>query len=560
MAIKFETEKEPIRQIFKKWYRIPQYQRPYVWQKDNVIQLLEDINDSYENDKNSEYFLGSIVYQKRKEDNCEENDILDGQQRLITIFLIIAVIRDLTENEKLIEKCQSYLYQQKDDFEKISERLRIIFDIRLEVKDFIDKYIKPKQGTLNENIKYEQKDISVKNMVNAILTIKEFFKQEKFIQQKEKISDFFSYLITQVNIIYISSENLGDAFKLFTVINNRGLKLRTSDILKAQNLGALGNNQKDVKYYSEEWEKIENDIDNFDEFLSHIRTIILKDKARLNLLDEFDKNIYQQNKLQKGKESFKLIKKYKQYYDELFEYSDKWSYDFYNRIIVMNIAPSNIWKPVLLKYYDKFQKENILKFFQKLESKFFYDWITSVSPTKRIENMNAIIKKIEDINNSADLLNLELFKIDIEKLKELISEDIYEKKYAKYLLFKLDYIYGHNKEQKIEKNLNVISIEHILPQNPENNSKWAQDFNEEARIKWTHKIGNLILLGKKKNSSFNNSEYLIKKEKYFNRNIETFPYSLKVLKNDKWTIEELEKNHNENIDNLIEYFSGVLEK
>jgi uncharacterized protein with ParB-like and HNH nuclease domain len=560
MAIKFETEKEPIRQIFKKWYRIPQYQRPYVWQKDNVIQLLEDINDSYENDKNSEYFLGSIVYQKRKEDNCEENDILDGQQRLITIFLIIAVIRDLTENEKLIEKCQSYLYQQKDDFEKISERLRIIFDIRLEVKDFIDKYIKPKKGTLNENIKYEQKDISVKNMVNAILTIKEFFKQEKFIQQKEKISDFFSYLITQVNIIYISSENLGDAFKLFTVINNRGLKLRTSDILKAQNLGALGNNQKDVKYYSEEWEKIENDIDNFDEFLSHIRTIILKDKARLNLLDEFDKNIYQQNKLQKGKESFKLIKKYKQYYDELFEYSDKWSYDFYNRIIVMNIAPSNIWKPVLLKYYDKFQKENILKFFQKLESKFFYDWITSVSPTKRIENMNAIIKKIEDINNSADLLNLELFKIDIEKLKELISEDIYEKKYAKYLLFKLDYIYGHNKEQKIEKNLNVISIEHILPQNPENNSKWAQDFNEEARIKWTHKIGNLILLGKKKNSSFNNSEYLIKKEKYFNRNIETFPYSLKVLKNDKWTIEELEKNHNENIDNLIEYFSGVLEK
>ncbi len=560
MAIKFETEKEPITQIFKKWYRIPQYQRPYVWQKDNVIQLLEDINDSYENDKNSEYFLGSIVYQKRKEDNCEENDILDGQQRLITIFLIIAVIRDLTENEKLIEKCQSYLYQQKDDFEKISERLRIIFDIRLEVKDFIDKYIKPKKGTLNENIKYEQKDISVKNMVNAILTIKEFFKQEKFIQQKEKISDFFSYLITQVNIIYISSENLGDAFKLFTVINNRGLKLRTSDILKAQNLGALGNNQKDVKYYSEEWEKIENDIDNFDEFLSHIRTIILKDKARLNLLDEFDKNIYQQNKLQKGKESFKLIKKYKQYYDELFEYSDKWSYDFYNRIIVMNIAPSNIWKPVLLKYYDKFQKENILKFFQKLESKFFYDWITSVSPTKRIENMNAIIKKIEDINNSADLLNLELFKIDIEKLKELISEDIYEKKYAKYLLFKLDYIYGHNKEQKIEKNLNVISIEHILPQNPENNSKWAQDFNEEARIKWTHKIGNLILLGKKKNSSFNNSEYLIKKEKYFNRNIETFPYSLKVLKNDKWTIEELEKNHNENIDNLIEYFSGVLEK
>jgi len=565
MANTIASDKIYMKDVFKKWFKIPDYQRPYVWGSDQVSDLLDDISFAQQQNKDSEYFLGSIVLQTKeiKTDNGEyiENDLLDGQQRLITLLLLTAVIRDLSTKEKRIQTCQESIFQQANPDDNIPERLRIVFDIREEVKDFINKYVKTKRGTEKiEELKIEaqtSKILSIKNMANAILIIRNYFEKA---DNGSIVDIFFPYLRNKVLVIYVASEELEDAFRLFTIMNNRGLKLRNSDILKAENLRALKNETDRVKY-AKEWEDIENYFeDDFDIFFSHLRTILVKEKARLNLLDEFEKNIYnpkiydKEKKsyksmkplLKKGKETFDFIIKHKKNYIEIFEtdhYSKYSSYNLDNLLTVMKATlPADLWIPPVLKFYDKFAYTDFYNFITKLDNKFSYDWIAQYTPTTRIENINNILKEIEYSENVSELFNSNVFKINVTNLIQILNGDIYGRRYARYILYKLDFLYsGEDEKFSIPK---TISVEHVLPQNPEDDSQWKKDFSDEERIDLTDKIGNLVLISRRKNSSQGRLDFEVKKKNYFKNNIELFRNSLRVLtENSKWSPKELNANH-----------------
>ena len=151
-----------LKDLFQKWFRIPEYQRQYVWGEDQINNLLDDLAFALENKPNSEYFLGTIVYQKRPADPehgrpFEENDLLDGQQRLTTLLLLFSVLRDMAmsdntlsekERKSMIDSCQQRIYQQEDIYDGKPERTRLTFDIRGSVRDFIDEFVKVPGGTL----------------------------------------------------------------------------------------------------------------------------------------------------------------------------------------------------------------------------------------------------------------------------------------------------------------------------------------------------------------------------------------------------------------------------
>ena len=240
MAQKIESDKLLVKEVFTKWFRIPEYQRPYVWDKDQVLELLDDVMQARNSNPESQYFLGSMVLQKKdKQDgttNYIEYDLLDGQQRLTTLFLITAVVRDLTPstNTSRLKTCYETIYQMANPDDNIPERLRVVFDIREQVKDFINEFVKTEGATNKEEdlklkVNDNEEDISIRNMSKAILNIREFFKTNS-------IDDFFPYLRSNVLMIYVCAEDLEDAFRLFTIMNSRGVKLRKSDILKAENL------------------------------------------------------------------------------------------------------------------------------------------------------------------------------------------------------------------------------------------------------------------------------------------------------------------------------------
>lgn len=540
MSNKINVESSYIKDIFSKWYRIPNYQRPYVWGKDQIFELLDDITTAYQKDKNSEYFLGSLVLQDRDNPDFPEFDVLDGQQRLTTLFLITAVIRDLTTDKKRKNTCQESIFQEKNDDDNIPERLRIVFDIRDEVKQFVDDYIKSENSTLSGKIKEiandKNQNKSVYNMANAILYIRDYFNEH------QNIDDFFPFLRNKVILICVSTKSLDDAFKLFTVLNNRGVKLRGADILKSDNLSLIDDAKENDKY-AKNWEEMEDYFgEYFDEFLSHIQSIITKEKARLNLLEEFNKNIFKKNKLNKGKEFFDFVKKYKNHYEYLFD--DNQDIQLKNIIKLMQKGfVSDLWIAPLLKYYDKFGKDNLVNFAKKLNNKFASDWIANLTPTSRIYNMNDIVSQIEKIENSSELLNHNCLKIDNKSILDFINGDIYGKRQARYILLLANYLYLDEKTEFVIPDT-IISVEHILPQNPSDNSQWKQDFDDESREKWTNKIGNLIIITRKKNSEQSNKDFVQKKEKYFKANVE-LGRSVYVMSKQSWTLSDLIDNHKE---------------
>ena len=576
MAQKIESDKLLVREIFSKWFRIPEYQRPYVWGEEQVIELLDDVMQARTSNPDSQYFLGSMVLRKNSKEEgttkYEEYDLLDGQQRLITLFLITAVVRDLTPKTNIIrlKTCHETIYQMANPDDNIPERLRIVFDIRNKVKDFINEYVKEDGGTAKEDelklkISNKDEDISIRNMAKAILNIREYF-------SNSRIDDFFPYLRSNVLMIYVSAGELEDAFRLFTVMNSRGVKLRNSDILKANNLGKIKDDTKRLDC-AKKWEETESYFgEDFDAFLSHLRTILVKQKAAVSLLKEFEDNIYnptsydRTNKiktklpalLNKGEATFEFVDKYKQYYEQLFEnvnYDLTGSFELYNYLHLMRKGfEADFWVAPLLRYYDKFRIDQIINFVKALDNKFANDWLVGLTPTKRIENVNAIIQAIDDAKTANDVFLSSSLTHDNKDLLDKLAGNIYGRRAARYILLKLDLLY-HGHSTKLEMP-GTISIEHILPQNPHDNSQWKTDFTDLEREEWTDKLGNLVLISRRKNSAQGNKEFADKKDKYFKNNVELFSNSIRIYNQySTWTLTDLEKNHNEVLDKIKQGFN-----
>jgi len=580
MSNQIDSDKLFVREVFDWWFRVPDYQRPYVWGVDQVNDLLDDVSQWQILRPDSEYFFGSIVLQRRNDNGYVEYDLLDGQQRLTTCLMAHAVARDLTENALLKVSCRKTIFQQGNPFDNIPERFRIVYDIRDEVQDFANRFIKTDGGTNDESGLKEalsSNDLSVRNMASALLEIRRFFTSEG----SPDLETFFQFFRNKVLMVYVASPNLDDAFRMFTVLNDRGMKLRGSDILKTLNLRALSHNNaedKERRKWARYWEDLEGELgDDFDVFLSQLRAVLVKDKARLSLLQEFEDNIYaprvydKQRKeyqsrpplLQPGLDTFRFIERYHKHYQQLlqgnnYHLDNSWRFD--NLIVLLDqTSQADFWLPPLLRYRDVFGDKRIVDFLHKLENKFCGDWVTSQTPTDRITAMNKIIAEIDAVCDSSSLnvderivtlLASSAFDYDRDRFRAILEgEGIYSRRFARYLLFKLDVLYA-SPDTRLQ-TPSQMSVEHVLPQTPESNSQWCRDFTLEERATWTDRLGNLVLLSRRKNSSQGRLDFPNKKAKYFKNNVEIFPHSVRVMQVDCWDLDTLKAHHREAIDKLV---------
>lgn len=570
-----KSEKILVKDIFSNmWFRIPEYQRPYIWSPDEVNDLLEDLIFALKEKPTQEYFLGSFVFQVKRANSAtgqdfDENDLLDGQQRMTTLFLLFACLRDLSQNSNVRQSCGRSIFQKGDDIDGVPERTRIVFAIRREVQDFVDEFVKAEGGTSRsqeiEKLASSCEIASIKNMCRAISEIRRYLIDA---ESSIDLESFLKFIRNKVLLIYISTEDLDDAFRLFTVLNARGVPLRNSDILKSTNLGAI-EKEFEKTHYAKLWEAAESELgDDFDRFLNYLRTILLKDKARLNLLQEFEQKIYDPKErdrstglkkpalLSKGKVTFNFIEKYLGHYAQLLggqnhdHTNGSFKCDNLIKVMLMGL-PSTDWVPPALRYFDRFKHDGLYDFLILLDNKCSADWIVQFTPTDRIENMNEIIKAIDDAENLHDVLSHKCFKVHAAELSRAIENAVYGRRFAKYLLIKLDYIY-HDHAHRMA--FESLSVEHVLPQNPAPDSQWRVDFSDEERREWTDRLGNLVLITRKKNSSQGNADYSVKLKKYFAKNINTCPNSLRVLANLKWTPKELRDNHRVVIEKIRSYY------
>jgi len=570
-----KSEKILVKDIFSTmWFRIPEYQRPYIWSSDEVNELLDDLTIASKDKPNHEYFLGSFVFQFKKAGSqsgqeFDENDLLDGQQRMTTLLMLFACMRDMTKDQEAKKDCQNSIYQQGSQYRNIPERNRLVFAIREEVQDFVDKFVKTDGGTKRakdlEELANQNGDISVQNMSKAILEIHHFFEDPENMVSPEGLLKF---LLNKVLLIYVATQDLEDAFRLFTILNDRGVPLRNSDILKSLNLGAL-EREADKTRYAKLWEEAESELgENFDRFLTYLRTILVKDKARLGLLQEFEDKIYDPKEkekstgekkpalLKKGKDTFQFVERHLKNYNAIIgggNYDQTGgSFRFDNLVKVMLTGlPATDWVPPLLRYFDKFGHVRLFEFLTNLDNKFSADWIVQRTPTERIENMNTVIKAVEEGGDPDVLLANDCFAIDSDGFHRALDGAVYGRRFTRYLLLKLDYFYSDPAHRMV---FETLSVEHVLPQTPEDTSQWKRDFSDEQRKSLTDRLGNLVLISRAKNSSQGRLDYKLKKSNYFAKSIDTCPNSLRVLQQENWTPIELEANHRTVLKRILRHY------
>ncbi|MBR9833502.1 DUF262 domain-containing protein [bacterium] len=221
MSFKDNIPTFSIKELFENGdvYSIPIYQRNYAWGEGQVNQLVQDVYDFAFDSKKSKnnYYIGTLVVNKRQKDNKIIFDTIDGQQRLTTLNLLIAALHN-TFRDKIKDVINYDLNLTFYSRKKSTETLEQICS-----RDFNGSYLSNKE--YNSNIQDRYRDI--------VKTIKSIFEED------ETVSVFYKYLTEQVRIVRVSVPEETDLNHYFEIMNNRGEQLEKHEILKANMLEVL---------------------------------------------------------------------------------------------------------------------------------------------------------------------------------------------------------------------------------------------------------------------------------------------------------------------------------
>lgn len=551
-------------------FKIPTFQRPFVWKNDNFENLFEYIYSAFER-KQEEYFLGSIIWQLQEKDGNFYYHIIDGQQRLVSLAILLAVIRDKTNDSDTKVSIQNSLFQREDKLKRKSSvpRIKMWEDLAF-LEDYIYKegYTEKFICDIEEGrMLYKDKEDPIYSFYEAIKIFREKY-EEKFKDNESIVREFVSYLFNNVYVVYISTKSLPYAIQLFNVLNTQGLPLGTADILKAVNLAEIEENIRER--FAKKWRDIERDIgrESLEKVIEFIRTLKLKTKAKASIYDEYEKLIFSKNLLKKGQEFIEYLEKISNIYkDYILEPEDLNIENKYKNLVKLmrDFIPFDDWIPPLIAFCEKFKdsgdrmSKTLPEFLYVLERKTIIEWVIGFTPTKRAESLNKIIKDIEQsesfieaINKTKKVIlnNEEVRKIFQEKIN---GKDFYNERFAKYLLLRIDLEKWD--PENFKGYVGEITVEHILPQNPPENSEWINLFKEEEREEWTNKIGNLVLLGRKKNSRARNYDFKVKKNTYFFKEGATpFKITEEIKNFEEWNMENLKKRQENMVKELLKLY------
>lgn len=260
IALKIESNDLSISQIFKDFYAVPDFQREYVWEREHVEKLLEDVLDEFYDEDNRlikgpEYFLGSIVACRNHEGIFQ---LIDGQQRMTTIYLVLCAARDaLSEADdkptRVLEAQLSDAYSDPITGEDV-ERHRLT--LQYEDSDgILEKLVKANQPAASIIESTE----SVRKILAAYRTISEFL-SVNLRDEPAEIKKFLVAFTCRIKLIRILTPTITNALKVFETINDRGVGLNAMDLLK--NLLFMKTSSGDYSKLKDRWKVL---IDVLDE-------------------------------------------------------------------------------------------------------------------------------------------------------------------------------------------------------------------------------------------------------------------------------------------------------
>ena len=549
--MKIEAEIKSLEEILtnnKQFYQIPDYQRPYAWNKDNLSDLIEDLTEAYLNKNEEDYFCGSLVLVGNGKN--KRYDIIDGQQRMTTFIIIACVIRDLYW-DKLNEKSKDFITSSiQDKYDENKEKLRFLTDEKYQ-NDFIQTILKGIK--FKENINIEKEFKNNKYLQNAHY-IREFL-QEKIKENNLNINNFIIWVYENVVLTYIVCPSQDSAIQIFNVLNDRGMPLSPVDILKSYLMSSLQDEEKEP--FKRDWESIIDLLKGIEVSLDDMLNTYLYYKIEGNPKATLDKELREVIKIE-NRTSLDVIYEMKQFanaYKNLLTMEDKYIY------VLRYLKHKIYWHSILttaifIGYKDVEELKKVLLGY------YYQNWIagatrarikqTSFNILKLVKNNESIEKIKEEILKNLNKYNTtKIFKENIN------SNDVYNKTWAKALFLMIEYFMDDAENPTFQPINKKLQLEHILPKTP--SDYWKNIFNEENRKEWTNSLANLTLLAMKKNIQAQNYTFEEKKNIYKNKDnqITSFKLTQEILDYDEWNIETLKDRKEKlikRIENKIDIF------
>ena len=545
MSNKITGKEYPLSKIFSAdfEYHIPGYQRPYAWTEEETGILFDDLYEFFQTEAVDNYFLGSIVL--IKDENKPYADVIDGQQRLTTLSILFSVMANSFHTEAYRNNCKKYLQEEGNILEGIAAQPRIF--LRDWDQDFFSKYIQDIQLDALVQIDPVTLDTEAKRHIQKNCTVLREKFSEVFNDENDLLK-FTQFILTRCFLVVVSTPNQESAFRVFSVMNSRGLDLLPTDIIKSMTIGKLPKDEE--QKYTEKWEEFENltGRDGFNEVFTHTRTIFAKERPKKNLLDEFKEYVIKQTSPKS------LVDEYLIPYTEAYvclkncDFSSTQNAEEINELLLwLNKTNNHDWMPPAIKFLTDHKNDSvyILWFIRKLERLASYLLVTAKDVNQRMERYKWILVEMEsrpDNNLTAPLENIELTDWEKQQFIDALNGEIYSMtaKRRNYIIQRLDSFLS---DGGATYNTKLFTIEHVLPQHPSADSEWMKLWPDtQTQRFWLNKIANLVPLTRQRNSAAQNYDFNTKKIKYFQSKNGTSSYTLttQVINIAAWTPEVVE--------------------
>jgi uncharacterized protein with ParB-like and HNH nuclease domain len=549
MEIKADVKNiESLKDFF---FVVPDYQREYVWDYDNVKLFLQDIYDEFNPHtiKQTNYFIGSAIIVKRTDG---QYDVIDGQQRLTTIIVALCAMRDVLQQLDLDKAAAEQLGDVKMELHRIIGDLLYKFSIQQSRKTprLILQYEESKDYLVNligGQAFVGTATGSITRMQTAYKTIYEFV-NGPFDNDQAELINFIRYFLINVEMVIIQPDNIGSALKIFETINERGIGLNAMDLLK--NLLFSKANEDEFRQIKDIWKEI----------LAHLEKCGEGDKPlrflRYFMIAKYHQGIIREEEIYKwvssseGKRTIKYeqapldfakeLARSSKRYSGFIKAAQSWDADAeYPSVTGISYVSKNARQPflLLLALNDSFSNEAINLLAKNIEVLMFYYAMNKVL-TKYYETLFAeLALKIRAI-------------VSLEELKQFIQSDLanvikaqravfnasFDKRTQADVqpLFRIKYIFGRVEEyirSKVFMPANSLNyyqeqqLEHILPQEGENvpENLYPNGYDYDNSV---FSMGNLTLLEGPINQSLNfsndissNEWFEVKTKAYKNSNI-----------------------------------------
>lgn len=508
-----EARSQNIENILKKGvFIIPDYQREYDWDNDEVDEFLEDINEN-PNDEN--YFIGHMVLEG--DYNGTKFNVIDGQQRFTTITILLCAIRDkfyeINEQSLAIGLNENYVFgKDRNNKSYVILQNNMPYPI-------LQAYVQSIPG---------EKDLKVKPIKNGERKIIKIYDKIKKdidrldVEELKKLRD----KILNLEIIFVAVSDEVDAFTIFETLNATGKDLTPLDLIKNQ-VFKLYPKQPQLDEPNDSWKIILlNSEGRSLKFLNNFWSSRFKKISNKKIYKDFVNNI-----IKKGQDIKDFVKKLKND-SELFRKivdpkKEDWKKNDEFKIFlsldgIINVFNVEVANSILLSLLREYENSNIslkylLKALNAIERYHFINNAISSNRSSGLDTMYARFSRdlLDAVDRSAKHIAIDKmvekiiskipskseFEANFDERLYYSSTETKQKKLVQYSLNKIEY-----KAQNYNVDLINMSLEHIFPEKPD--SKWIKIKNK----KLIKNIGNLVLLDSGINSKIGNKEFSKKKE------------------------------------------------